>query len=330
MTITNWEGAPDKPREYAGFVYLVTNTQNGKKYIGKKLFWHSRKRKNGDIATVESDWRTYKSSSRHLKSDIEKYGEGAFSFVVLELLKTKKEVSKREVDLLTENKVLSARLASGDYAFYNRAINNTKYRPKRRGSKAYRRKCERISKAIKSLSQNPDWIHPMKGKTHPNKGKKLPQTRSKTDLTGWPFYTDGVVTIRIRPDAEPPSGFRRGMTKRKPRAMTKAEAAYAKEPSLCPICGVAKVFSKRKASYCSKRCANVGLSGREGLGKSDNPQWGGWVKTPNGIFITLNDAAASHGTSAPTISNRCRAGKSGYYGPIKTEDKQIPEEWLHG
>ncbi len=51
--------------EYIGFVYLITNLTNGKKYIGKKLakFKVTKKplkgKKNKRRSTKESDWRTY-------------------------------------------------------------------------------------------------------------------------------------------------------------------------------------------------------------------------------------------------------------------------------
>lgn len=53
-----------------GFVYLITDTESGKKYIGQKHFW-SRKtvQKKGIKKKVkcESDWKKYASSSDELK-----------------------------------------------------------------------------------------------------------------------------------------------------------------------------------------------------------------------------------------------------------------------
>lgn len=48
-----------------GFVYVITNTVNGMKYIGKKLFKHRRNKK-----LVESDWRTYYGSNEKLLEDV--------------------------------------------------------------------------------------------------------------------------------------------------------------------------------------------------------------------------------------------------------------------
>ena len=65
------------PRNYYGFVYLIENLTNGRKYIGKKLFIFTKtkivKGKRKKIKT-ESDWKTYWSSSEELKSDVAKLG----------------------------------------------------------------------------------------------------------------------------------------------------------------------------------------------------------------------------------------------------------------
>ena len=58
----------NKIKEYIGFVYIITNNINGKKYIGKKNFFKKRKK----IVSV-SDWKTYYGSSETLKNDIKKY-----------------------------------------------------------------------------------------------------------------------------------------------------------------------------------------------------------------------------------------------------------------
>ena len=54
------------PKVNIGFVYLITNLVNGKKYIGKKLFFSSKsKQVNGKKkkTKVESDWRKYYGSN---------------------------------------------------------------------------------------------------------------------------------------------------------------------------------------------------------------------------------------------------------------------------
>ena len=72
----------DKPIElehiesFIGFVYLITNILNDKKYIGKKLLKFKKtktlKGKKKKIL-VESDWQTYFGSNEVLKKEVQKY-----------------------------------------------------------------------------------------------------------------------------------------------------------------------------------------------------------------------------------------------------------------
>jgi len=98
-----------------GFVYLITNNKDQRKYVGKKFFWSqktlpiTKKRKRRKRLKVESDWRTYWGSNKHLIADIEEHGTEDFTREILHLCKTKgdcaymeaKEQFAREV-LLTE------------------------------------------------------------------------------------------------------------------------------------------------------------------------------------------------------------------------------------
>ena len=62
---------------YYGFVYLITNRATNKKYVGKKFFWFkktlpiTKTRKRRKKLLVESDWKDYYGSNKHLKSDVE-------------------------------------------------------------------------------------------------------------------------------------------------------------------------------------------------------------------------------------------------------------------
>ena len=93
------------PEDCAGFVYIITNLQNQRKYIGKKLakFRKTRQRtvklKNGSkrkrkIRTqVESDWRDYYGSSPELARDIALLGNHQFSREILYFCKSRAQCS---------------------------------------------------------------------------------------------------------------------------------------------------------------------------------------------------------------------------------------------
>ncbi len=100
------------PEDYQGFVYEITDLDTNKKYIGKKNFWKPKilpkntKRKRRIRTRVESDWRTYFSSSGLLTEKVSEYGEKRFKRVILKLCKTKGEMSYYEAKLQFEKDVL--------------------------------------------------------------------------------------------------------------------------------------------------------------------------------------------------------------------------------
>ena len=65
-----------KTYEYI-FVYLITDNENGKKYIGQKMFYTKKpvtKNKVTKKVKCESDWKTYFSSSETIKQLVKDQG----------------------------------------------------------------------------------------------------------------------------------------------------------------------------------------------------------------------------------------------------------------
>lgn len=106
-----------------GFIYEITNLCNNRKYIGKKQCLSVKKRAPLKGKTkkrhqvVETDWRSYTSSSNELNEDILRLGKENFRFKILKWCGSKWELSYNEAKLQFEREVL----LSSDY--YNGIIN---------------------------------------------------------------------------------------------------------------------------------------------------------------------------------------------------------------
>jgi len=75
----NSEDFIESPKGIEGFVYLITNLTNDRKYIGKKSFWTRRKdKKTGRRKTKESDWKNYFGSCDELNEDVKLLGKDIF------------------------------------------------------------------------------------------------------------------------------------------------------------------------------------------------------------------------------------------------------------
>lgn len=94
---------------YIGFVYLITNLTNNRKYIGKKLFWFSKTRTikgKKKKEKAQSDWQKYWSSSEELKKDVESLGESNFTREILYLCSNKGTMSYLELREQIDRRVL--------------------------------------------------------------------------------------------------------------------------------------------------------------------------------------------------------------------------------
>jgi hypothetical protein len=110
------------PEDYQGFVYMITELDTDKKYIGKKYFWKpktlpkTKSRKRRIKTRVESDWKIYYGSSKEVKQLVETRGEDKYKREILKLCKTKGECSYYEAKYQFQYDVL----LSDDY--YNELI----------------------------------------------------------------------------------------------------------------------------------------------------------------------------------------------------------------
>lgn len=117
-----FDPSEDELSEYVGFVYLITERDTGKKYIGKKFFWSTRKlpplkgKTRKRTVKKQSDWMDYYGSSEDLKVLVETKGGDAYHREILRLCHTKGECSYYEAKEQFDRDVL----LSDDY--YNEFI----------------------------------------------------------------------------------------------------------------------------------------------------------------------------------------------------------------
>lgn len=103
----------DMPTDTFGFVYLVTHTPSGKKYLGKKQLIANRTlpplkgQKKKRKIQKESDWKTYYGSQTEVKQLV-KESQDKLDFVreIIIFTSTKKQLTYFETKLQFVNEVL--------------------------------------------------------------------------------------------------------------------------------------------------------------------------------------------------------------------------------
>ena len=102
----------DAPDDIEGFVYVITDKRNDKKYVGKKRFWSvTRKpplkgKKRKRVIRKESDWMKYYGSSDLVNQLLVEHGEDNFHREIIHLCKTKGEMSYLEAKEQFDRNVL--------------------------------------------------------------------------------------------------------------------------------------------------------------------------------------------------------------------------------
>jgi hypothetical protein len=122
-SLGHWTCNIEIPQEYYGFIYLITNKTNDRKYIGKKQCKSKRKKplrkgkKKRESVVKETDWMTYTSSCNELNDDIAKIGKENFTFEILKFCNSKWELGYYEI----QEQIIRQVLFTSEY--YNGIIN---------------------------------------------------------------------------------------------------------------------------------------------------------------------------------------------------------------
>ena len=103
-----------------GFVYVITNETNGRKYVGKKFLW----RRDGK----PSNWKVYVGSNDDLKEFAKQHPE-SISRRIWSFHKTKLQLSYAELELQVQLDVLRA-TENGEFKYYNGNISGRYFRGK--------------------------------------------------------------------------------------------------------------------------------------------------------------------------------------------------------
>lgn len=174
--------------DYFGFVYQITNLTNNRKYIGRKYFFTSR-RKKGKKRRIrqESNWKEYYGSSAKLLTDVETLGKQSFKREIISFHKTKGEVNYAEVKIQFQYEVLEKML--GDQReYYNENIANRYF---------YRIEKDPLSEITKEkISKRQKEINKLKrdnGITHHSVGRKKSEEEITKILVGVRKYSPFVL-----------------------------------------------------------------------------------------------------------------------------------------
>ena len=110
--------------KYYGYVYMTTNLENGRQYIGKKIFKNTTNKKLGkkELASLptqrgrtpskkkvitESNWKTYYGSADEVKEWTKNTPPDKLQRIVLRLCKSSKELTYYETKYLFQYDVLA-------------------------------------------------------------------------------------------------------------------------------------------------------------------------------------------------------------------------------
>ena len=208
-------------------IYKITNTVNGKIYVGKHQ-------------TEDLD-DGYMGSGKHLKHALNKYGRDKFRKEILHEFDSEEEMNAKEKELVTEefckrrDTYNLCEGGKGGWSYINRSglgigrrfTAESSYKVAGLGANAFRKRYETDSsfrdninvhlKNIRAISLERFPQGTLFGKHHSEETKRKmqvsmngKQTGSKNSQFGSMWITDGVLTQKVKKDSPIPNGWRRG------------------------------------------------------------------------------------------------------------------------
>ena len=108
-----WDGKPYDSihdTKLCGFVYLIEQRSTGLKYIGQKQFFSKIKKKK-----IESNWKSYLSSSNRIKDLVEEVGPEDFKRTILHMARNKQSLNYLEVFEQVQRDVLLRKDYANEY-----------------------------------------------------------------------------------------------------------------------------------------------------------------------------------------------------------------------
>lgn len=140
----HWKGQAADPANYFGFIYMITHTPTGRKYIGKKQYYNAKKppgcsRRVSDRTSKEwkekcwgpSNWKEYKGSSPSLKKFMESLNDEAqFTYEILIQCRSKAILHYTECRMLFYHDVMQSKFEDGTFKYFNNSIPSIKFKIK--------------------------------------------------------------------------------------------------------------------------------------------------------------------------------------------------------
>jgi len=132
----HWVGLTPEPKNYFGFIYLITDSVSEMKYVGFKQYKFFRspcvssnnmdKPEWNDECWYESDWKNYNSSSKLLKPLVKERPDD-FEFRILSQHRSKLALVKAEIMEMEARDVLYSKLYNGEREYFNQHIGSAEY-----------------------------------------------------------------------------------------------------------------------------------------------------------------------------------------------------------